>query len=520
MRKKQLIINLISNSIAFGTSLLISFILTPYLISTIGKEGYSFYPLANNFVSYMTIITLALNSMAARFITIEVVKKNITKAKTYYSSIFFANAILVVVLFIPMVVIIAYLDSFLSMPSALISEVKLLFILIFISMLISVISSVFGVATFVENRLDLRSGGEIFQGLLRLLLYIFLFSQFKPTIVFIGVVTLMLSVTNLVLQVVFTKKLLPDFKISFQRFDIHAVKELLSSGIWNSINSAGSILLLSTSLLLANLFLGVSAAGKLSIVQILPQFISSIITMLFAVFIPRITHVYAMGDNNAIVREITFSQKIIGLFSSTPIILIIVFGQQFFSLWVPTENAVDLQLLSLITILPLTIHGNMWTVYGANVVLNKLRLPSLVLIGVGGVHIIVCFVLLKYIVVNIYVIPIVSATLNISYYLLFIPMYAASQLKVSKLTFYPHLLKAIIFLLTYFLIGSIMMGYLTISRWWDLLLIGGVFGLIGIVVNSLFVLSKSDIKHIHAILTSLRNRIRKNTVIMGEGNGQ
>ena len=68
--KKQTVVNLIAKIISYGATLLISFFLTPYLVEKLGKEAYSFYPIANNFVNYMGVITIALNSMASRFITI------------------------------------------------------------------------------------------------------------------------------------------------------------------------------------------------------------------------------------------------------------------------------------------------------------------------------------------------------------------------------------------------------------------------------------------------------------------
>ena len=78
--KKQLSINLIANVAAYSVNIIISFFMTPYLIRVLGKEAYSFYPIANNFVQYMGIITVALNSMASRFITIELAKGNDYKA--------------------------------------------------------------------------------------------------------------------------------------------------------------------------------------------------------------------------------------------------------------------------------------------------------------------------------------------------------------------------------------------------------------------------------------------------------
>lgn len=59
----------------------ISFLLTPYIIDTVGKEAYGFVGIANNFVSYAKLITLALNALAMRFITIKIHENNIVGIK-------------------------------------------------------------------------------------------------------------------------------------------------------------------------------------------------------------------------------------------------------------------------------------------------------------------------------------------------------------------------------------------------------------------------------------------------------
>jgi len=98
MNKKRILTNLISNIISFLVQLCINFILTPIIVVKVGDAAYGFVGLANNFVSYAAIITLVINSMAGRFITIEYVKKNEEKVNQYYSSIFFINAILAIII--------------------------------------------------------------------------------------------------------------------------------------------------------------------------------------------------------------------------------------------------------------------------------------------------------------------------------------------------------------------------------------------------------------------------------------
>lgn len=172
MDKKQLIINLTSNIVAFSSSFIISFILTPYLISHIGKDAYSFFPMSNNILGYFSIASLALNSMMARFITIEREKGNFTKAQMYLSSGFYSNIIMALVFLVPMIVFTVYIDSILNVPTEILKDVQLLFACVFAAMLVGLASTAYGVATFAANRLDLRALGELIRGLLRIGLFV------------------------------------------------------------------------------------------------------------------------------------------------------------------------------------------------------------------------------------------------------------------------------------------------------------------------------------------------------------
>ena len=83
MKNRQLVINMIANIVAFTINIGISLFLTPYLVNSVGSEAYGFIPLANDFVNYISIITAALNSMASRFVSIEINSNNIKKANEY-----------------------------------------------------------------------------------------------------------------------------------------------------------------------------------------------------------------------------------------------------------------------------------------------------------------------------------------------------------------------------------------------------------------------------------------------------
>ena len=68
--KQRLTLTMITNLESFMISILISMCITPFIINSLGAESYGFIPLTQHIVSYMTVITIALNSMSGRFFTI------------------------------------------------------------------------------------------------------------------------------------------------------------------------------------------------------------------------------------------------------------------------------------------------------------------------------------------------------------------------------------------------------------------------------------------------------------------
>ncbi|EOU2023426.1 hypothetical protein C4D21_09680, partial [Clostridium perfringens] len=84
--KKQLSINISAQLISFSLNLMINFLLTQFLVNNIGTETFGFIGLANNFIQYIEVVTVAFNTMASRFITIKILQNDINGANEYFST--------------------------------------------------------------------------------------------------------------------------------------------------------------------------------------------------------------------------------------------------------------------------------------------------------------------------------------------------------------------------------------------------------------------------------------------------
>ena len=480
--QKQIGINMLANIVSHSASIIISFFLTPFLINTLGKETYSFYPMANQIVSYLSVLTNAMNSMASRFVTLELVRGNEEKANGYYSSALAANLLMSAVLCVPMIVIIVFMDSFMDIPVNSVAAIKSLFAFVFASALVNVAASIFGIATFAKNRIDLRSLRELATSVIRLGLYLLLYQILTPSIVYVGVVTLIVALINILFQLYYTKRLLPEIRISRRYVRKKYTMEMLSSSAWNAINTFGNTLLTGTSMVLANMFYGADASGSYSIVQTVPQFINGIICMLVGVFYPVITYRYAQKDTAGLVREVNRAQSTVGFFGCATVAVFSALASEFFNLWTPGENARYLSLLSFLTIIPHFIISCMWTLTNVNVVMNKVKISACFTLGCGVSNILIAFIVYKVTNVGVISLPIISTLLQLIWVGVFMPLYVSKNLGVKWTTFYPPIVRALITAAGVMAVILFVKQYLVLDTWLKFVLAGGIFGGCSLVV--------------------------------------
>lgn len=509
MSNKRLAINMIANIISFIVAMGINFLLTPYIVNTVGKEAYGFVGLANNFVGYAQIITIALNSMAGRFIAIKIHQNNNEEANKYFTSVIIANTFLAILMAIPSVLIVIFLEKIINIPSGIIVDVKILWIFIFMNFLISIITSTYGVATFVKNRLDLSSIRDIQSNILRVIILLVAFSLFKPAVWYLGLASLICTIFLSIYNIYYKKTLLPNIKLKFKYFDLKVIKELILSGIWNVVTRMGQILSDGLDLLITNLFIDPASMGILAISKTVPSAVGSLLTTITGAFSPQLTMHYAKGNIQELVNDIKKSMKISGFFTNISLGFTISFGAMFYSLWVPNENIKLIQMTSIVTIYGLIVSGIVNALFGVFSITNNIKINSYVILIQGIINTAIVFILLKTTNLGILAVAGVSTTTALIRNLTFTPIYASKCLGVSKKTFYPIIFRYMFtsaILLSIFILIS---NHVTVYSWKNFVLSGIICGFIGIVINFLILLNNKEKKYIFEILVNKYNTIKK-----------
>lgn len=490
--QKQLTTNLFASVLAFLVNGGISFFLTPYITKTLGVEAYGFVLLGTNIISYATLVTIALNSMAGRFITIEIHKGNWYTANRYFTSVVIANIFVALLMLVPTCLFIVYLDRLFDVPNEILTDVRILFVFLFANFLIGLVISAFNVSTFATNKLYLKSLREIESNLIRTLLLFLLFIFFEPAVSYLGFATLVVLFYTGLFHVYYTKKFLPNIRIKKKYFHFKSVIEIISSGIWNSVIHVGQIMLQGLNLLIANLFINATAMGVLAVASTIPTLILLLIGVIAGVFMPDFTILYAQKKMEELIISIKRSMKILGIIINIPVAIIVAFGQEFFSLWVPTQDANLLQSLAIISLLIVVISGPINSLYGVFTVTNKLKLNAIVLVTTGVLNIIIVYILLQTTNFGIYAIVGVSVAIGIIRNLIFTAPFGAKYLGLKWNTFFPEIIKSVIGFILITIIGLMFSYFFTIQTWLAFCVFAGLTAFLGVLINMMTLLSKSE----------------------------
>lgn len=495
-RNQQLILNMSASFVAYGVSLFISFYLSPYIVSTIGVEANGFIGLANNFVSYASLITIALNSLAGRFITISIYEKNTEKANIYFTSVYYGNLLIAIVLGSIGISIIVFLNKLINIPENLYFDVICLFACLFLNCIISIVGSVFSVATFVTNKLYLESLRNIEANLARALIIIALFIMLKPRVCYVGIGSLISGIYVLYRNVYYTKILLPDIKIKRSYFEVKAVMELITSGIWNTVTRLGQLLLDGIDLLITNIFINPTAMGVMSLSKTLPSLVSGVLSSLVGVFSPDFTILYAEGKRDELLSSIKRSMKIMGIMMNLPIVVLLVCGKEFFQLWQPTQDADLLYQLFVLNIGCLIFSGGINCIYGIFTVVNKVKANSIVVMSCGLLSTVIVLLLLKTTSMGIFAISGVSTVISILRNLIFTAPYGAYCLGLKWYTFYSDIFRPVLYAIIGTTICMFVGQYINASTWIVLFAKCMILGIIALVIGLYVILNENEREYI------------------------
>ncbi|WP_169972983.1 MULTISPECIES: MATE family efflux transporter [unclassified Campylobacter] len=492
-----MLINLISSIVVFIISLGINFFLTPYILKSLGNEAYGFVALSNAVVSYASVVTVAINSVSGRFVAYEWHRGDIAKANIYYSSVLSVNIFFSILVVLLSAIFIINLSSVLNVPENLENDVKLTFVFYFINFCVGLFNGVITVSAFVKNKLYLLSIRNAISSAILAILIVFFFYFFKPMISYIAISALVTSIFVFLSTIFISARITPELKFDMSKFDFKKIKELLKSGIWNSFNALNRVLMTGMDLFICNIFINANVTGLLAVSKAAPIILESFVAQLSGVFAPKFVELYSKGNLLALINETKFSMRVIAFLMSVPAAIFVVFGREFYTLWLPFKSIDEISLiynLSMITLVPIVFISYAFALFNLDSATNKLRRPAIANTILGVSTIIAQIFILKFSDYGVYGVAIIGAVFYSIRILFFDLINAALNLKLKLTTFYGVYLKNLAIFVVLSLIIFIFSSFIDIKNWTQFILYSVIFLIFGYVVNLFLIFNRFEQK--------------------------
>lgn len=489
---QQSALNIIGSVGVVIINALINLVLSPFIVEHLGISANGYITLANNFVSYIALITIALNSMAGRFILVEYRRGDMRAANEYYSSVLFGDWIMSAVIIPALVLFLIFIDRIINVDSGDLADTRLLFGIIFINYIIHLCLPQWQTAPYCTNNLYLRSLRNIASSVARAMVIFLLFKYLKAHSYYVALAASVMTVVSLSMDYWFYRMLMPELKVRFNYFSWQKVKDLVSSGIWNTVSQCGNLLLEGLDILITNIFINPVSAGVMAVSKILPNMINQLAGTMATTFGPRLTYLFADGNRQGMADEVKNNIKVISILANVPIGIFAVFGRDFFALWLPGEDSNRLWLLSTLALTGIIFTGIgqcMTNVFGA---VNRLKWNSMAIVISGVVSVACVFLSLKYTSWGIYGIAGISAAISIMRTMLFTVPYSAHCIGVPLSTFLLPALAGMANVIVPVIISLPIVLYFSIGSWMTLFASSIIVALLSYILDCRLLLNDSQ----------------------------
>lgn len=261
------LLNMISGFIPPIVNVLVGIILTPMIISSLGIEAYSYWPICNSLTLYVGLVTVSLGPGLRRHTVYALDSGNMEEAREYLNTGLAMTSVFWFFLVLLGAGVSFFLPKLFVIKQTLRHDVQLLFFFTALASSLEVFGLVFFVGAYARNRLFAERITRTISPLSRLILVWAVFALFAPSIVFLGGSALVGALITLAVAIITFYKYLPQLEVNPIRYcTLSAVKELSIFGGWVLCAALGDFLFRNLQFLIANRYVTPAEAGYLGVV--------------------------------------------------------------------------------------------------------------------------------------------------------------------------------------------------------------------------------------------------------------
>lgn len=240
--KRLIAINSASSLAARLISVFVLVWLQQYLLRRISPGEYSLLPLVYAIMAFVPLITTVMTGGIGRYVVEAYASDDSERVSAIVSTMVPLLAALAVCLGSLAAIFIWKVNSILTIETGRVDEARLMFSILFASLLVRLVLGPFSLGLFVKQRFVLVNVIALVSEVVRLgLLFVLLFG-FGPRVLWVVVASAVSELASFGITLLLSRSLVPELQICRGGFSRQIAKELVSFGGWTSLGQIARVI--------------------------------------------------------------------------------------------------------------------------------------------------------------------------------------------------------------------------------------------------------------------------------------
>jgi len=341
--------NIFSTWIGYVSTLLIGFLLSPFIVHHLGTTGYGVWTLIVSLTGYFGMLDLGLRQSVGRFVAHHVALDDSESVNRTLSTAIamLAGGGLVVLLATGFLV--ANFSTAFRIEHAYETSARIALLIAGIQICIALPMSVFSTILMSLERFDIMTGVTVTGAIIRATLVVVLLKM-GYGLPALATVTLVVSSCEYTAGMIWAKALYSPLRLAWRYVDLSTARELFGFGLYRFLWIISNQVIFYTDSVVIGMLLSVSAITYYAIAGSLINYARNLVAFPTDTFFPAASRLHAKNDKAGL-RELQILGSQIDLLIGLPLCVgLLFFGRPFISLWMGKEYASSWYILAILTI--------------------------------------------------------------------------------------------------------------------------------------------------------------------------
>ena len=330
----QLKTGVILNYVVIGLNMIVNLIYTPYMLRKMGQSEFGLYSLVASVIAYLTVLDLGFGNAIIRYTAKYRAEGKIIEQYEMFGMFLILYVAIGIIALLGGLGLYFNLDNFFgeTMTAEELAKAQIMLFILILNLVFTFPMSVFGGIIMAYERFVFPKVVIIVRIVLSSVVMIILLEIGYRAIAVVVVQTIF-NITTLFLNYIYCKKKL-KIKIIYGKFKYCLLKEIIIYSFWIFLNAIVDRVYWSTGQFVLGALVGTIAVSVYSIAIQLESMYMQFSTAIASVFLPKVTSIVALGDNQKELSNLFIrTGRIQNIIMFMLLCGFVVFGQCFVDLW-------------------------------------------------------------------------------------------------------------------------------------------------------------------------------------------